>query len=324
MGTRYAQSSEEERIAIGILLKGGMSIRGISKELLRAPSTISREIRRHFPTNHNSPYLCREAHERAQIRKRECRKRTRLKNPEIQSYVREKLSLGWSPEQISGRLPLEHPHLSVSHEAIYQFVYLDARELLPLLARRHKRRLRRVDRKKRRVSLIPQRIPLLERPSEANSRAEFGHWEIDTMYSLKGAAALLVLTERKTRFVKIAKLSSKRAAPLRKSTVARLAQFPPEARKTLTYDNGMENVEHLLTNKALGTQSYFCAPYHSWEKGTVENTIGILRRYLPKSTNFDAVSKQQVKSLENLLNHRPRKCLKYLTPLEAFRAGCCT
>ncbi len=324
MGNKYTQLNDEERVLIAVLLKEGASVRAIARELSRSPSTISRELKRHFPSDRSGTYLWRRAQEKATKRRSECRKRKRLKCAEIEGYVREKLTKRWTPEQIAGRLPTDHPGLTISHEAIYQFIYADAREFIETLPRSGKRRSKRTTRKKRRIQQIPHRTAIEQRSAEANSREEFGHWEVDTAYSLKGKAALLICTERKTRLTKIAKLPAKRSTHVNQSLVSRLAQFPPQARKSLTYDNGTENTQHLKTNQSLGTQSFFCLPYHSWEKGTVENTIGIIRRQLPKATNFDPVTQKQVKQVENWLNSMPRKCLNYSTPLEAFKRECCT
>lgn len=324
MGNKYCQIDAGERAAIAGLLKGGYSVRAIAKELSRAPSTISREISRHFPKDRHSPYLWKRAQEKASHLRSSSRKVKRLRDPVIENYVREKLTLCWTPEQISGRISIDHPGMSISHEAIYQFIYAEAREFIKSLPRSGKRRSKRSIRRKRRIEQIPQRKPVQERHQLANSRSEFGHWEIDTAFSLKGKSALLICTERKTRYTKVAKLSAKKAEPVRKGIVSRLAQLPNTARRTLTYDNGTENTQHLKTNLALGTESYFCAPYHSWEKGTVENTIGIIRRYFPKSTNFDLITEQQVKFIENRLNTTPRKCINFFTPLEAFKNECCT
>lgn len=131
-------------------------------------------------------------------------------------------------------------------------------------------------------------------------------------------------TERKTRLTKLSKLKRKGAREMRVALTRRLRRCPARLRKTITYDNGSENTDHVKTNEVLGTRSYFCAPYHSWEKGTVENTIGLIRRSLPKKTDFAIVSDKELRTIERRLNNRPRKCLKYRTPAEAYRAECCT
>jgi IS30 family transposase len=151
-----------------------------------------------------------------------------------------------------------------------------------------------------------------------------GHWETDTAVSRKSKVAIQVSIERKTRYTKLAKLKSKSSREMSKALARRLARVPKRLRKTITYDNGSENVEHERTNKILGTKSFFCKPYHSWEKGSVENDIGIVRRFLPKKTDFAIVSSKDLRTRERWMNNRPRKCLNYLTPAEAWKDECCT
>jgi IS30 family transposase len=198
-------------------------------------------------------------------------------------------------------------------------------DLRPCLLRRHRKRLERGHLRKHQKSYIPERLSITERPASVNDRCEPGHWEVDTMVSRQSAPSLGVVLERLSRKTHIAKLAAKTAKDLRLALTRRLGRHPDNMRKTITYDNGSENVEHVLVNKTLGTQSYFCEPYHSWpkghpwwEKGSVENTIGLIRRYLPKDTDFATITKEQLKQIENALNNRPRKILNYKTPNEVF------
>ncbi len=325
MGTKYSQLTLEDRTIIGTLVKGGLSVREIAKELCRAPSTISREIRRNFPKDLQSDHLAKTAHERAEKRKCTLHKRPRLKNNFIRSYVDEKIRLGWSPEQIAGRLQLEHPELTTNHESIYRYLYSEARHLLAYLSRRRKRRQRRTFTQKGRGRRIPEATPITLRPPEIKDRNEVGHWEADTAYSSSPTGAvLLVMTERKCRYLKVSKLKQRTATDARRALIRRFRVLPPNLRKTLTLDNGTENAQHRSVHRSLGMQTYFCRPYASYEKGTVENSIGLIRRIFPKGTSFDNVSFQQLRTLEQLLNHRPRKCLNFLTPHEAFINECCT
>ena len=255
----------------------------------------------------------------------EAAQRPRLKNRAVMYYVIEKLHSGWSPEQIAGRIRHELPGQSVSHEAIYQFIYdketLKDMDLRPCLPRRHRKRLPRGHSRKHRNLHIPQRFSIKERPLYINERLEFGHWEVDTMISRQSASSLAVALERLSRRLHIAKLPVQSAKNLRTALNRRLGRHPTHLRKSITYDNGSENVEHTLINKNLGTHSYFCEPYHSWEKGSVENALSLIRRFLPKKTNFAKITKEHVKQIETLLNNRPRKCLSYKTPNEVFNQG---
>jgi len=321
MKKKYIQLTSEERDMIAVLRAEGKNYGEIAQIVGRNKSTICRELTRNKSSIYNS-YLSARAHERAVKRKSEAAQRPRLKNKALMYYVTEKLHRGWSPEQIAGRMPRELPGQSVSHEAIYQFIYdretLRDIDLRPCLPRRHRKRLPRGHSRKHRKLHIPQRVSIKERPAHINERLEFGHWEVDTMISRQSAASLAVALERLSRRLHIAKLPAQSAKNLRTAVTRRLGRHPQNLRKSITYDNGSENVEHILINKTLGTQSYFCEPYRSWEKGSVEHALSLIRRFLPKKTNFATITKEQVKQIETLLNNRPRKCLCYKTPHEVF------
>ena len=228
----------------------------------------------------------------------------------------------WTPEQIAGRLRIKYPQHSICVESIYRFIYdPDVRRqenFVPVLPRTHRIRNYRGQRKTHRMLKIPERISIMERPEAVQHRKQAGHWETDTVIARTSKAALLATVERKSRYTKLARLKRRTAKQVRITLNRSLSQYEQRLCRTITYDNGQENVEHTLVNKTLGTRSYFCQPYHSWEKGTVENTIGIIRRTFPKKTNFDFVTATDVKRLERKLNNTPRKILHYLTPKEVF------
>ncbi len=301
--------------------KEGLSLREIAKRLGREPSTLSRELKRNAPPIRRGYYLPAKAQVRALKRCVSSRTRTRLRNPALRRYILRKLRQDMSPEQIAGRLKAMHSKQHISHEAIYQFIYAEARDLIPLLARSHRKRLPRRHTKKHRKSHIPQRVPIAQRPSMVEDRRQFGHWESDTAISRVSLQALLVMVERKSRLVKLALLPRKSAEATRIAINRRLSQLPTGLRRTITYDNGSENVEHMMVNETVGTKSYFCNPFHSWEKGTVENTVGLVRRYFPKKTDFGTIRPDQVQRVEMRINNRPRKCLNFRTPLEVYRSG---
>ena len=318
MGKRYRHLDMDERETIGIMLAQGKSLRTIGKAIGRNHTTISREIEINAPPIRKGYYRAHKAQIRAAIRNVESHKRLRLKNHQIRNYAAEKITLGWSPEQIAGRLIIDQASLRISHEAIYQYIYEAAPELIKYLARSHRKRYPRGHTNKHRKAHIPERTPIAERSSEVETRITAGHWEGDTVVSKKSLVALQVLTERKTRIVQITKMRRKTAAIMSKGIIRRLGVLPKRLRKTLTYDNGPENADHLEVNRILDMKSYFCEPYHSWEKGTVENSIGLVRRYFPKKTDFSLISHDNIMSVENALNDRPRKCLNYSTPREAL------
>lgn len=317
----YCQLSLEERDHLAIYRAQGLSINEMARRLHRNKSTVSRELRRNC-----GPVYCTygggSAHRRAHQRRRQASRRERLRNPRIRAYVHSRLRLGWSPEQIAGRLPEVKPGLSVSHEAIYQYIYHPmirrAENLVPYLARAHWKRQLRGHRHTHRDPHIPERISVRERPEHINQRRQLGHWENDLIISRRSPVALNILVERKTRLTKLAKVAHHTPQETRRAITRTLSRLPRHARRSITYDNGHENLHHREVNAVLGTSSYFCEPYHSWEKGTVENTVGLVRRVFPKKTDFARINTRAIKRLERRLNNRPRKSLHYKTPNEIF------
>ena len=288
------------------------------------PAPFSRELERNAPPVYTGYYLSHKAQERADKRNRESHRRPRLKTDSLRQYVEKRIRLGWSPELIAGRLAIEHPELSISHEAIYQWIYQEATHLILSLVRAHRKRKHRGYSRKHKKSHIPQRISIQERPQTVLRRLHIGHWETDTISCRKSYQAVQVTVERKARYAKMAKLKTKSARAMSIALTRRLSRYPTNLRLSITYDNGPENAEHLRTNKILGTCSYFCEPFHSYERGTVENTIGLVRRFLPKKTNLAKISQDHLVKIEYWLNNRPRKCLGFKTPAEVFKAECCT
>ena len=316
MTTPYKHLELSERTLIFWWLKDGLSLREIGRRLNRSHTTISRELNRNkwfaqgwFPRGAQTLYRYR-----LEYRAR----RFRLKTLPIRRYVHEKLQLGWTPELIAGRLKYFDPDRYVCHESIYQYIYKQAPELIPLLARKHlKRRIKRPYRTK--PQRIKGRVPMALRPVEADNRSECGHWESDSVIGSDRKHSLNVLVDRKTRLTHITLLANKTAKETKKAIIKRLKNYPSAMKQTITYDNGTENTLHTLINKKLNTHSYFCEPYHSWEKGTVEQTNGLIRRTYPKGTDFKEITPVDINRIEKLLNNRPRKCLNFKTPYEVAR-----
>jgi len=265
-------------------------------------------------------YLSHRAHERAVRRKQDANSHPRLKNEETVFYVRSKLELGWSPEQIAGRIEMDCPGMKISHEAIYQYLYDkktgDSEDLIKLLRRGHKKRKAKGVNRKQRKTKIPNRVSIEERPAAIEMRNRFGHWEGDSMVSRKSTEALNTLVERKSRFVFITRLQRKTAEETTAAVIERLGSLPEKARQTLTLDNGTENAAHEKITEAIATKCYFARPYASWQRGTNENANGLIRWYLPKGTDFGKITDEELTRIESLINNRPRKCLGYKTPLE--------
>ena len=311
----YSHLTPVERDRLAHYRAQRKSVRFIAANLHRSPSTISRELRRNCAPIYKASYFPHPAQARANARNSSASRHQRLRDPLILHYVKSKLRERWSPELISGRLPLDLPGKRISHEAIYQWIYALAPHLARCLPRAHrKRRYRGYVKRKHLKQHIPDRVPITKRARSVLSRRQAGHWEADTAGNRKSSAVLLVLHERKTRFTFIRKLRRRTARELCRETIKALQVLPKTLRRSITYDNGPENALHTRINRALSTLSYFCAPYHSWEKGSVENAIGVLRLFCPKSLPLNRVSHARVAVMQNTLNHRPRKCLRFKFP----------
>ena len=321
MPKTYTHLNVHERDLLAVLNSQGRSLRQIAKILGRDPGTLSRELRRNAPPVYTGYYLAHKAQQRSDDRNCRSRSHRRLKNDAIRRYVEHRLRRGWSPELTAGRLPQRFPDQAISHEAIYQWVYAEARHLIPCLVRAHRTRKHRGYSRRHQKTHIPGRVSIRQRPSHVLARRRLGHWETDTAVSRRSPQALQVTVERTTRYTRLASLPKKGAREMRTALTRRLSRYPKGLRRSITYDNGSENTEHQRTNQVLGTRSYFCEPFHSWERGTVENTIGLVRRFFPKRTDFATISKNQLQSVERWLNHRPRKCLGFKTPAEVFKAA---
>jgi IS30 family transposase len=241
------------------------------------------------------------------------------RQPDLRDYVGNSLAMGHSPEQIAGRLALEHGRVIISHESIYRFIYHRAAQKdywHQLLARRKRRRGHRPGRSP--ASLIKQRRSIAERPAEVEGRGTPGHWEADFMLFARCGQGLLVLHERQTRF-SIVQHPVDRKAVLTARTIARqLGKLPQAIRKTISFDNGNEFAEHHRLHQAIGVQTFFCDPHSPWQKGGVENSIGRLRRSLPRKTDLKLITPADLKRHVQRLNDTPRKCLDFKTPAEAF------
>jgi len=327
---KYQHLTIEDREKIQELLWQNTSVREIARVIGRSPSSVTREINRNIPLKRS--YRPRLANERA-LKKRKCRgRKLRLKNTFIRRYVVSQLKAGLSPEQISGRLHRDHPDQSISTEAIYQYIYSHVyregyglmkpgyHDLRPYLKRRHKRRAPQGMRQAQRV-FRPKGPCIDDRPKEVQTRKVIGHWEGDSIISRKSKVALNTLVERKTGLVFITRIPNTTAMKTKEAVVERLKVLPTEIRKTLTVDNGSENAEYALIQKELEMDCFFAHPYHSWERGTNENTNGLIRWYFPKGTDFATIPDEEIRAVEIALNNRPRKRLGWLSPLEVFNAS---
>ena len=313
-----------ERQRIYLLSERGCGVNAIARDIGRHPSTVSRELRRNKPKIRvlglDSYSRARQADDLAKERKRKSRNgRIRLKSYAIQALVYDAIyHLGWSPDKVSKRLLLEHG-IRISHEAIYQWIYEVERTLINHLYRQG-RKYRRNSQKRSRAKPTPAipKVSIEQRSKAANERTEIGHWEVDTIVSRQSKACLLVLIERSTRFFFVRKLSSCCAEEASKTVIELLGGLEKKYVKSLTCDNGSENWGYDKIKAALGIEVYFCHPYTSSERGTVENRNGVLRRIFPKKTNFELVSEAEIQRAWERIINTPMKCLSYYTPREVF------
>jgi IS30 family transposase len=308
----HLNNAEREELAIG--LETGLKQYVIAKLLGRSPSTISREIVRNNQTLNNVKYRAHLAQSRADERKEQSRKRQRIPNNQLKHYIWKMIRKGYSPEIVAFIAVEKNPHWKTNHETIYQWIYAERTDLIPFLIHAHKKRRKRGSANQKRCPKVPNRTMIEHRPDYINLRKRIGDWETDTIISRQSKAAVMILANRRLRKVILKKLNSKTAIEVHKSHVRSLKDFPPNLRNSITYDNGTENALHELTNKTLGIKSYFCNPYHSWEKGTVENLIGIVRRFYPKKTDWKHVSQWDLNKVANFINNRPMKCLGFKSP----------
>ncbi len=311
-----AQITLEERYAINVMKKQRYSVRAIARELGRAPSTISRELRRNLrPTGRYVPDI---AHSYATARRRRSRRNARI-GPETWATVDRYLRLDWSPEQVSGFLR-DEGILRISHEAIYVHVWADKRaggDLWTHIRQATKKRRKRYGAYDSRGRLAGKRH-ISERPAEVEKRIEVGHWEIDTvMGNEHGRNSVLTLVERATGYLVMGKLARHCAA----DAVARCIELIERQGgrvATITADNGTEFHSYKQIEEATGVEFYFATPHHSWERGTNENTNGLIRQYLPKRTSMAHVTQEACDAIAAKLNSRPRKRLGYRTPEECY------
>jgi IS30 family transposase len=318
MEQRYSQLSLDERIELARLQAQGSSIRQIAASLDRAPSTISRELKRNrAATKTYKPILAQE---------RTAARRWKGSRMERHAPLRQKvlagLGAGLSPEQVAGRLALERGALLISHESIYRFIYAQItrtnngswRRFLPRAKYKRGRRRRQGGSP---AGFIAGRLPIAERPAAASDRQLPGHWEADLMLFAKYGQAILTLHERHSRILLAYRPPSKASRPIIAALHRMLEPIPEPMRQTVTFDNGTEFAKHLKLRQ-LGIATYFCDPHAPWQKGGIENAIGRMRRRLPRKTDLATLSAKHFLALLRNYNNTPRKCLHYHTPAEVF------
>ena len=324
----YTHLTHDDRVVFAALRRMGKSLRSIAKELGKDHTTLSRELRRNGKHN-KSGYDVRRArllmHERRTHAHR--KRRTLMNVPWIRCYVIRKLTKYWSPEQIAGRLRKQHRKTIICHETIYRWIYHERPDLKQYLRSQkgkyrrrhgshHRKRMREAEDRKRRVDSRPQ---VIER------RKRLGDWEGDTIVGKEKTERILTHVDRKSGVLLADKVSHMNAPVVRTISIKRLRTLPDRKRHSVTYDNGIEFAEYEFIERDGKVKVYFAYPYHSWERGTNENTNGLLRQFFPKGTAFRTITQEHIDHAVSLINNRPRKRHNYRTPLDVFnRPKWCT
>ncbi|MFD9607013.1 IS30 family transposase [Streptomyces sp. NPDC059970] len=320
----------DERIHIADRLREKASIRTIAAELGRSPSTISREIRRNGALWRGTEWTYRPyaAQARADARRPRPKAGKISRCPQLRNYIQERLERRWSPEQIVHQLRRDFPHdpeMRVTHETIYQALYVQGRgelrrELTKALRSGRARRRPHRQANKRQPRFTAPMVMISDRPAEAADRAVPGHWEGDCIVGAGHRSAIGTLVERTTRFTMLVHLpNGHRAEHFHQALAATISQLPPHLRQSLTWDQGNEMAGHELFSVAANMPVYFCNPGSPWQRGSNENTNGLLRQYFPKGTDLSRHTREDLDAVAAELNSRPRKTLGWETPAERLQ-----
>lgn len=326
--SHYKHLTIEERENLYLKKNLGASIRSIAKELGRSPSTISRELKRNEPTHR--PYSPSAAQRRYEKNKKHCGRKAILANEAHRDLIRDLIGKReWSPEQIENRLALEGNALQISFATIYRALYnglLDGKSLWHVrkcdrycFHLRRKGSPRKKNGKKNQQGTVHPVYTIAQRPAPANERSELGHWESDTVAGKRGGAHLLTQVDRKARYLLAVKVSNDTSETVSKAMIQMLQSLPKEKVRSITPDRGHEFSGHAQVTSAVHqVPFYFADPHSPWQRGTNENTNGLLRQYYPKYTSLDPVSQDELAAVVEKLNLRPRKCLGWRSPYEVF------
>jgi transposase, IS30 family len=323
MGTHYSQLGLEDRIEIYRLHADGKSLGAIAAAVGYHKSTISRELRRNArPTKAwRGSYEPVRAEALAKRRRRWDGRFKLARQPELEASVRRLLAMGWSPEQISGRLALGRHPITISKEAIYRYIYHRVAQkdfLNRLLPRGKYRRGKKGLQGGSPVTFIKDRVSIAERSGIIDARARFGDWENDGMSFRHNRETIIISHERRSRLILATRQASRTAAQTLDTLMAHYLMLPAQMRRSATFDNGTEFADHWQLNQTLAMRTYFCDTRSPWQKGGVENAISRLRRYLPTKASPAALSEQVFNALIVQYNATPRKCLGFKTPAEVF------
>lgn len=314
----YTHLTRDDRIRLGALLRAGLSFRKCSVQLGVSPPTVTTEVNENGGRGRYNPYKADRRARKKRHEANQCHRKWNLDSKEVKLVIG-LLEFGWSPDQIAGRTKLESKIQPFSPATIYNNVNRD-KELRKLLPRKHNKYRRRKDgniRKKEREELSRKRS-IDTRPRVVNERHRIGDWESDTIIGKEKTARILTHVERKTGYLLANLLYDVSAEKIRIESIKAFTDIPDSKKKTTTCDNGTEFADWELTEQKLAMQFYFAHPYHSWERGTNENTNGLIRRYFPKGAYFSNIETERLKEVVERINYRPRKRLGYRMPYEKF------
>lgn len=311
----------DERVIISTLIKENRSHAYIAQRIACDRTTIWREIKRNTTAR---GYDKNRAQAKYEQRREACQPSRKLECLTMRRYVVDKLVDGWTPEEIAGRLPLEYPDdptMRICHETIYQSIYRDKRLhfLIEYLPQSRRKRRKRGQGKFKRGPSIKDQINISQRPAIIEERTRFGDLEGDLIVGAGQSGYIITNVCRTSRLLIAHKSETKEAKPIADSMIESLLDLPQSWVRTITLDNGTEFAQHQKIAKELNADVYFCDPYSSWQRGTNENTNGLIRRYLPKGTSFKKLTQKQLDHIVEQINNRPRKCLSYQTPNEIFQ-----
>ncbi|RTY85840.1 IS30 family transposase [Flavobacterium sp. GT3R68] len=326
MEKSHKRLSLSERIIIETLLKENKSKTYIAIQLNRSTSSVSREVKK-WVMKPSDKYCAELAHWYATEANKNKRNQDKINTyPRLKIFVYRGLLKGTTPELIAGQIKIKHPNdpiMTISHEAIYQHIYrhrqsILGKKLIKLLPYHHHKRRDKRKFNKNRIRIKDQ-VSIDNRPEHIQLREEAGHWEGDLMIGIGQKSAIATVVERKTRYTFIMQISNRKSKTVTHEFAKSLNTLPKHIRKSMTYDNGLEMANHKWLTNQTGMDIYFAHPYSSWERGTNENTNGLIRRFFPKGTDFNKITFKQLKQAEHNLNDRPRKVLGFKTPNEMMQ-----
>ena len=318
--SHYTHLTIEEREKAMVLQKQGKGINQIAREIRRSPSTVSREMRRNTGAD---GYSASGAQRQYAKRRKRCRRKLIFSNETLASYVIERLNRQWSPEQIEGRARLEKYPIPFSFVSIYRAV---AGRILPISLHKQmriksKKRSRKPDDKR---GKILDCLTIHDRPKSVEKRKSIGHWESDSVLGQRKTGSIGTHVERKTGFLIAFKMDNRKGDAFNAATVKAFEKIPKKYKKSFTVDRGVEFYSHKQLSEDTGMKVFFCDPYHPWQRGSNENTNGLLRQYFPKGSSFAQIAEDSLQLVVDLINNRPRKRLGFRSPAEIFLNHCCT